>query len=286
VMFGLGLGACMQTLIVAVQNAVPARDMGVATASATFFRQLGGTLGVAVFLSILFSTVGDKIADAFRVIAPTAPFQAALADPAVRADPANQVVIQAVQSGSTGGTGGAGGVLQDSSFLQVIDPRLARPFLVGFSDSMQLVFLVAACVISLAWFAVLAMRELPLRTQSGIQARESEAGRGAAESGDPETRQLVVSALVLAWLADHIERVDGNSPQLTAAAATLAPLGGTTDHDRAATAARTVLRPLARLALLRVTGPPPAERNGTADLVGTAAAPPNTTTPAVREGTR
>ena len=43
-----------------VQNAVPPQDMGVATSSATFFRQMGGTLGTAVFLSILFSTVGDK----------------------------------------------------------------------------------------------------------------------------------------------------------------------------------------------------------------------------------
>jgi EmrB/QacA subfamily drug resistance transporter len=59
-LFGLGLGGCLQTLIMAAQNAVPARDMGVATASATFFRQMGGTLGVAVFLSILFSTAGGK----------------------------------------------------------------------------------------------------------------------------------------------------------------------------------------------------------------------------------
>ena len=46
IMIGLGLGLCMQTLLIAVQNAVPARDMGVATSSATFFRQMGGTLGV------------------------------------------------------------------------------------------------------------------------------------------------------------------------------------------------------------------------------------------------
>jgi predicted MFS family arabinose efflux permease len=47
-MFGLGLGCCMQTLILAAQNASPARDMGVVTASSTFFRQLGGTIGTAV----------------------------------------------------------------------------------------------------------------------------------------------------------------------------------------------------------------------------------------------
>ena len=55
----------MQTLTLAVQNAVPPQDMGVATASATFFRQIGGTAGTAIFLSVLFSTVGDKITSAF-----------------------------------------------------------------------------------------------------------------------------------------------------------------------------------------------------------------------------
>ena len=65
-LLGLGLGQCMQTLVLAVQNAVPARDMGVATSSTTFFRQMGGTLGTAIFLSIVFSTVGDRIAEQIR----------------------------------------------------------------------------------------------------------------------------------------------------------------------------------------------------------------------------
>ena len=57
---GLGIGQCMQPLTIIVQNAVPPREIGVATSSATFFRQLGGTLGVAVFLSLLFSTLGEQ----------------------------------------------------------------------------------------------------------------------------------------------------------------------------------------------------------------------------------
>lgn len=180
VLFGLGLGGCMQTLIMAVQNAVPPRDMGVATASATFFRQMGGTLGVAVFLSILFSTAGTKIADAFRAIAPTPEFQSALADPAVRANPANAVVLQAVR---TGGSANASGVLQDSSFLQHIDPRLARPFLVGFSDAMDGVFLTAAGIMCLAFVVLLFLEEIPLRNQSGIEALAAEvAAESAGES--------------------------------------------------------------------------------------------------------
>src|SRR5699024_9419496 len=62
---GLGLGNCMQTLTIAAQNAGPHRNIGVSTAASTFFRQIGGTLGVATFLSLLFSTVTGNTADAF-----------------------------------------------------------------------------------------------------------------------------------------------------------------------------------------------------------------------------
>lgn len=45
---GLGLGLVMQVLVVAVQNAVPHAQLGSATATATFFRSIGGAFGVAV----------------------------------------------------------------------------------------------------------------------------------------------------------------------------------------------------------------------------------------------
>ena len=50
---GLGLGMVMQVLVLAVQNAVPYADLGVATGAATFFRSMGGLFGVAVFGAIL-----------------------------------------------------------------------------------------------------------------------------------------------------------------------------------------------------------------------------------------
>ncbi|OLR90931.1 MFS transporter [Actinokineospora bangkokensis] len=164
VVFGLGLGNCMQTLTIAAQNAVPRRDMGVATASATFFRQLGGTLGVAVFLSMLFSTVGDNIASSFRTAAQTPQFQAAVADPAVRANPENQPVLALLNGG---GAEGGGGVLQDSSFLQRIDARLALPFQQGFVESIHLVFLTGAFVMGLAFLVSLFIKEIPLRMTAG-----------------------------------------------------------------------------------------------------------------------
>ncbi|CAM4069301.1 DHA2 family efflux MFS transporter permease subunit [Kibdelosporangium persicum] len=173
--FGLGLGLSMQTLTIAAQNAAPPRDMGVSTASATFFRQMGGTIGVAVFLSLMFSTVGDKIREAFERIAPTPAFQQALTDPAVLSNPQNAQVIQGLQSG------GVGNVLQDSSFLQHIDPRLARPFLEGFTESIQIVFLVGMFVMVLAFVVSLFIKEIPLRTGNAIQAAMVEGGEALIE---------------------------------------------------------------------------------------------------------
>lgn len=165
--FGLGIGNLMQPITLATQNAMPPRDIGVATSSSTFFRQMGGTLGTAVFLSILFSTVGGNIRTAFVGAARTAPFQAALHDPAVRANPANAPILGLIHGSGTVSTS----TLNDTSFLKHADHRLAEPFYVGFSQSMDLVFIVAACIVLIALVLVLFLKELPLRTISGMQAQ-------------------------------------------------------------------------------------------------------------------
>lgn len=182
VLFGLGLGFTMQPLVLAVQNAVPVRDMGVATSSSLFFRQMGGTLGTAVFLSVLFSTVGDNIAAAFRTVAQTPAFQAAVADPAVQADPANAPVLAMLQPG---GAGGAVPSLDDSSFINNLDPRLAQPFLDGFSQSVDTVLLLAACIMAVGVILTVMLPELPLRNVSGIQGRFDEAADAAAAAAGP-----------------------------------------------------------------------------------------------------
>ncbi len=96
---GLGLGLCMQTLLIAVQNVVPARDIGVATSSATFFRQIGGTIGVAVFISVLFdrlpTTIGSAVSEARTdpAFAAAAAKAAGLNSPADLATPAGQGAV-------------------------------------------------------------------------------------------------------------------------------------------------------------------------------------------------
>ena len=58
---GLGVGATMQVTILVVQNAVDYRDLGVATSTVQFFRQMGGLFGVAVFGTIMNARLAREL---------------------------------------------------------------------------------------------------------------------------------------------------------------------------------------------------------------------------------
>ncbi|MBE1485188.1 MDR family MFS transporter [Plantactinospora soyae] len=58
---GVGVGMSMQNLVLAVQNTVPLRDIGAASATVAFFRSLGGTIGVSVLGAVLARRVTDQI---------------------------------------------------------------------------------------------------------------------------------------------------------------------------------------------------------------------------------
>ncbi|HEY8300749.1 MAG TPA: MFS transporter, partial [Jatrophihabitans sp.] len=142
--FGAGLGLNMQSIVLAMQNAVEPRDMGVATSAVTFFRQVGGSMGTAVFLSILFSNAATNITHNLRAAG-------------VSAAAAGKVDIN------------------NTSGLSSLPDAIKHPILVGFSDAMDIVFLVGACVAVIAVVLAAMMKEVPLRTQSGLQAAREHA---------------------------------------------------------------------------------------------------------------
>ncbi len=194
IMIGLGLGLCMQTLLIAVQNTVPAKDMGVATSSATFFRQMGGTLGVAVFLSLLFNSLPDKIKDAFASAASNASFLQAVQTAAQDPNSASHgvaVALAQAQSNPAAASSISDSLNSDSSFLNTLDPAIARPFQEGYVASTQLVYIIGGIIMVLAFVLVLCMKELPLRTQSALeerlaeQAAEELSGEGGLGQVDP-----------------------------------------------------------------------------------------------------
>jgi hypothetical protein len=161
VLIGLGLGQLMQTTMVASQNSVEAKDIGVATSTTTFFRQMGGTLGVAVFMSILFSQLKDQVLAAFERPEVQKGFAEALADKEILADPQNAKILELLSDQS-----GADAISEDSSFLIGADDRLTAPFRIGFVESSLDVFLIAGGVVLVAFVLSWFIKEVPLRTKS------------------------------------------------------------------------------------------------------------------------
>ncbi len=172
---GMGLGQLMQTLTLVAQQSVPASEIGVATSSATFFRQMGGTLGVAVFISILFNSLGDTIGKAFKNKEILADITAAAQDPAVLADPNNVEFLQSLAEG--GGTTLGDQLKTDSSFLNNIDPRLARPFEVGFAESAVQVFVWGSVAVAVAFVLSFFIKAPPLRETSAAQEAAAAAAK-------------------------------------------------------------------------------------------------------------
>ncbi|WP_027941456.1 MFS transporter [Amycolatopsis taiwanensis] len=196
---GFGLGCCMQTLIIAAQNAGPRRDMGVSTASATFFRQMGGTLGVAVFLTILFNLLPNKITDAFGGHLP----------PGFSGDK-----LTDLQANTTG--------------IGSLPDQVKVPILTGFTNSMHGVFYVAAGVALLACLVLMFMKEIPLKG-GPAPAAPAEGGElplttddAAAKALDAVTEEVSEPepALVGAGAGRHAKSFENGHGELQAAVQT------------------------------------------------------------------
>lgn len=158
VLLGLGIGQLLQTLTISSQNAVEAKDIGVATSSSTFFRQIGGTLGVAAFLSVLFSTVADKTNQVAEGIK-----QAITLNPELMSDPRNEMLLAQDPSSLDEM------ITTDSSFLETISPELAYPIRQAFAEAASDVFFAATFVVILGFIVSFFVKELELRTKSGVQ---------------------------------------------------------------------------------------------------------------------
>ncbi len=158
VVMGMGLGLSMQTLVISVQNALPPKDMGVATSSVTFFRSMGGTFGAAVSLAVLFGSLAGNIQSR-----------------AVRAGLPDEVVARFENASA----------LNDTSIIDTLPEAVRRVVLEGFADSMSTVFVVVAMLLVPAFVLSFLVKELPLRTSGGLQAAsadEQEARMRTAES--------------------------------------------------------------------------------------------------------
>jgi EmrB/QacA subfamily drug resistance transporter len=133
-LLGVGLGMSMPVMLVAVQNAADARDIGTATATVAFFRSLGGSFGAAILWSIFLVALGRALAE-------------------TGGDGAGIALLQ-------GGPGAAAQLPAAERALLV--PALVRAF--------HLVFGIGAVIASLSVAATVFLKELPLRTTAGRAA--------------------------------------------------------------------------------------------------------------------
>ncbi|WP_225993907.1 MFS transporter [Actinomadura rudentiformis] len=137
-LLGFGLGLVMQVLVIAVQNAVPYQDLGSATSGVTFFRQIGGSFGVAVFGSVF----ANQLASNMEAVARKGELPPGFDPSAAEGDP---------------------------GLLDQLPPKVRADVLHVYAESIQTVFLwavpVALVAVVLTWF----LREVPLRATAGAQ---------------------------------------------------------------------------------------------------------------------
>jgi len=199
---GLGLGMVMQVLVLAVQNAVDYKYLGVATSGSTLFRQIGGSIGVAVFGSIFSHNLSHELASR---IPRTVHIPAA----------ANPEVVKHLPS------------------------AVRSPYIDAFAAALQPVFLAAAVVSAAAFLLSWLLRELPLRQTAAAEgvgesfasprhgSSERELERILSSLLQREQRQRVYGALVdrsgvdvtppEGWLLNRIgERAPTSAPALAA----------------------------------------------------------------------
>ncbi|PWR10845.1 MFS transporter [Micromonospora acroterricola] len=138
VVLGIGVGMLMQNLVLAAQNDVPAAQLGAATSTLTFFRSMGGAIGVSALGAVLSSRVTSLVADHFGAEA----------------------------------TGGGSAKVPDLATLPAPVLAVIRDI---YGTATSDLFLVATPIAVLAVLAVLFIREKPLSTLTGDERRAREA---------------------------------------------------------------------------------------------------------------
>lgn len=142
VVLGLGLGGVMQVLVIIVQNAVPYRFLGAATSSATFFRSIGGSFGVAVFGAIFTNQLTTNL-------------------PRYLPKPA----LAALRSHG-------GDIASNPAQLNALPGPIHQGFVDAFAHSLQTVFLAAVPFAAVAFLLTLFIKQIPLRKSAGLASPE------------------------------------------------------------------------------------------------------------------
>ncbi|MEU1836023.1 MDR family MFS transporter [Micromonospora chersina] len=171
VVIGVGLGLCMQSLILGVQNSVDPRDLGAGTSSATFFRSLGGSFGVAILGAVLSSRLTSELAGRL---------------------PAAIAQLPPDQRAAVAASGGANISINDPATIMALPGPVRAAIQASFVESLHLVFLTTGLVAILAVVVTLLMPNEQLRgagPHGSTGGADPLGGPAAAPGGKPLTRE-------------------------------------------------------------------------------------------------
>jgi len=152
ILVGAGLGLSMQTIVIALQNAVDFQDMGIATSSNTFFRTLGGAFGTAIFGTIFSNRAAFYLQENITSLQSTNP--QALAG----FDSAKLNVITT-----------------NTSIISTLPPTIKETVLHSFSQTFHVVFLAAAPITFIGFVLAFFLKEKPLQSSAAHHAAKTEA---------------------------------------------------------------------------------------------------------------
>lgn len=146
-LLGLGIGMMMQNLVLCTQNQVAPGDLGAASSTVTFFRSLGGAVGVSALGAVMAHRITDYVKDGVAGLPPK--YAAALS-----------------------GSGSASDSIPDMDALpEPLRTVMESAYGHGIAD----IFLIAAALAAVAFLVSLFIKEVPLRTQGALaQAAEEE----------------------------------------------------------------------------------------------------------------
>jgi hypothetical protein len=189
-LLGLGIGMMMQNLVLSTQNQVAPADLGSASSTVTFFRSLGGAIGVSALGAVMANRITDYVKDGLTDLGPK---------------------YAALGSGS-----------DSSSSIPDMD-KLPAPLRTvmesAYGHGIADVFLIAAGMALIAFLIVLFIKEVPLRT-SGALAQAAEAKAEVAAPAAAET-PAAVEERVPSWAVAVTETgPQGTQPLAAVATAT------------------------------------------------------------------
>jgi EmrB/QacA subfamily drug resistance transporter len=175
VVIGLGIGSSMPIVNLVLQNSVPHHLLGVVSSSAQFFRQIGGTLGVAVFGTLVTNSLQDSLERELGpdLIAQTPPsLLPTLEEPRTLLNPDS---LDRLEAGFLG-VGPQGAELYG---------RAVEAMRIALSDALGLVFIVSTVVTAIALAVSFLMPEpsRPLRRSWAEPEEGREAARAGREAG-------------------------------------------------------------------------------------------------------